>query len=93
MTALFVLVDSRHKPQAIDLEFMEWLGENGIPFSIVFTKGDKQGTGKLRMNVNNYKTEMLKSWEQLPPIFITSSETAIGKDELLKYIETINKSL
>ncbi len=93
MTSLFVLVDSRHKPQTIDLEFMEWLGENGIPFSIVFTKGDKQGAGKLKMNVNAYKTEMLKSWEELPPIFITSAETGLGKDEVLKYIDTVNKSL
>lgn len=93
MTALFVLVDSRHAPQAIDLEFMEWLGENGVPFSIVFTKGDKQSASKLKMNVNAYKQELLKSWEELPPIFITSSEERVGKDELLNYIETINKSL
>lgn len=91
MTSLFVLVDSRHKPQKIDLEFMEWLGENGIPFSIVFTKGDKQGTGKLKMNVDTYKTEMLKSWENLPPIFVTSSEVGMGKDEILEYIESVNK--
>ena len=93
MTSLFVLVDSRHKPQTIDLEFMEWLGENGVPFSIVFTKGDKQGTGRLSMNVGNYKTEMLKTWDELPPIFVTSAETAVGKDEILKYIDKVNKSL
>lgn len=93
MTSLFVLVDSRHKPQPIDLEFMEWLGENGIPFSIVFTKGDKQGFGKLKMNLNSYKTEMLKSWEELPLMFITSAETGLGKEEILKYIDTVNKSL
>ena len=93
MTSLFVLVDSRHKPQPIDLEFMEWLGENGIPFSIVFTKGDKQGFGKLKMNLNSYKTEMLKSWEELPLRFITSAETGLGKEEILKYIDTVNKSL
>ena len=93
MTALFVLVDSRHAPQAIDLEFMEWLGENGVPFSIVFTKGDKQSNGKLKLNVNAYKQELLKTWEELPPIFITSSEERTGRDELLKYIETINKSM
>ena len=93
MTSLFVLVDSRHKPQPIDLEFMEWLGENSIPFSIVFTKGDKQGKGKLNMNVNNSKTEMLKSWAELPPIFVTSAETAMGKEDILKYIDTVNKSL
>ena len=93
MTSLFVLVDSRHNPQPIDLEFMEWLGENGIPFSIVFTKGDKQGFGKLKMNLNSYKTEMLKSWEELPLMFITSAETGLGKEEILKYIDTVNKSL
>lgn len=93
MTSLFVLIDSRHKPQAIDLEFMEWLGENEIPFSIVFTKGDKQGSGRLNMNVNTYKQEMLKSWEELPPIFVTSSETAMGRDEILNYIEGINRNL
>lgn len=93
MTSLFVLIDSRHKPQTIDLEFMEWLGENGIPFSIVFTKGDKQGKGKLKMNVDAYKKEMLKSWEELPPIFVTSAETAMGRDEVLDYIEEVNKSL
>lgn len=93
MTSLFVLVDSRHKPQAIDLEFMEWLGENEVPFSIVFTKGDKQGSGRLGMNVGEYKTEMLKTWDELPPIFVTSSETTLGKADILKYIDTINKSL
>ena len=72
---------------------MEWLGENGIPFSIVFTKGDKQGFGKLKMNLNSYKTEMLKSWEELPLMFITSAETGLGKEEILKYIDTVNKSL
>ena len=93
LTSLFVLVDSRHQPQAIDLEFMEWLGENGVPFSIVFTKGDKQGSGKLKMNVNAYKAELLKSWEELPPIFVTSAEVGLGRDELLGYIETINKTI
>lgn len=93
MTALFVLVDSRHAPQAIDLEFMEWLGENGIPFSIVFTKGDKQSASRLTVNVDAYKAEMLKTWEELPPMFVTSSETAKGRDEVLGYIEEVNKSL
>lgn len=93
MTALFVLVDSRHAPQAIDLEFMEWLGENAIPFSIVFTKGDKQSAGKLALNVSSYKEEMLKSWEELPPMFVTSAETGRGREEVLEYIEGINKRL
>lgn len=93
LTSLFVLVDSRHEPQKIDLEFMEWLGENGIPFSIVFTKGDKQGPMRLQQNVEEYKTKLLESWEELPPIFVTSSEKNLGRDELLNYIEEINKNI
>ncbi len=93
LISLFVLVDSRHEPQQIDLEFMEWLGENGVPFSIVFTKGDKQGSMRLQQNVDFYKEELLKSWEELPPIFVTSSEKRVGRDELLDYIGFINKSL
>lgn len=90
---LFVLVDSRHEPQVIDLEFMEWLGENGIPFSIVFTKADKQGPARLQQNIDNYKEKLLESWEDLPPVFITSSEKKQGRDELLSYIGSINNSL
>ncbi|MGI6073201.1 MAG: ribosome biogenesis GTP-binding protein YihA/YsxC [Fermentimonas sp.] len=90
---LFVLVDSRHEPQKIDLEFMEWLGENSVPFSLVFTKGDKQGPVKLQENVEVYKNELLKSWEELPPIFITSSQKKQGREEILDYIDKINKSL
>lgn len=93
MTSLFVLVDSRHSPQAIDLEFMEWLGESGIPFSIVFTKGDKQSASKLLKSVEDYKQKMLEAWEELPPVFVTSSETGKGRDEILSYIDSINKSL
>jgi len=93
LTSLFVLVDSRHEPQKIDLEFMEWLGENGIPFALIFTKADKQGSGKLLMNVNAYKEKMLESWEELPPIFVTSSEKGQGRAELLDYINQINRSL
>lgn len=93
LTSLFVLVDSRHEPQKIDLEFMEWLGENGIPFALIFTKADKQGSGKLLMNVNAYKEKMLESWEELPPIFVTSSEKGQGRAELLDYINQINLSL
>lgn len=91
MTNLFVLIDCRHEPQQIDVEFMEWLGENGIPFSIVFTKADKLGSGKLHTNINTYKEKLLETWEELPPIFITSSEKNQGRDELLGYIEGINK--
>ncbi len=93
MTNLFVLIDCRHEPQQIDVEFMEWLGESGIPFSIVFTKADKLGSGKLHMNINNYKDKLLETWEELPPIFITSSEKNQGRDELLGYIEEINRDL
>lgn len=93
MTSLFVLVDSRHEPQKIDLEFMEWLGENGVPFAIVFTKGDKLGSGRLQMNINDYKQKLLETWEELPPIFITSSEKGQGRDELLGYIEQVNRGL
>ena len=93
MTNLFVLVDSRHKPQKIDLEFMEWLGENGVPFSIVFTKMDKLGREAGTRNVNEYKKTLLEQWEELPPIFITSSEDRRGRDELLDYIGAINEEL
>lgn len=93
MTALFVLIDSRHQPQQIDIEFMEWLGENNIPFSIVFTKADKLKTGKLLMNIDHYKQKMLESWEELPPIFITSAEDQRGREEVLAYIEEVNKQL
>lgn len=93
MTSLFVLVDSRHKPQTIDLEFMEWLGENGVPFSIVFTKGDKQGPVRLQQNVEEYKEKLFETWEELPPIFITSSEKKLGREEIIDYIDSINKSV
>ncbi|MCQ2345220.1 MAG: ribosome biogenesis GTP-binding protein YihA/YsxC [Paludibacteraceae bacterium] len=90
---LFVLVDCRLAPQKIDLEFMEWLGENEVPFSIVFTKADKVGKGRLSENVGNYKLKLKENWEELPPIFLTSAETNMGRDELTEYIETINASL
>ena len=93
MTSLFVLIDCRHEPQTIDLEFMEWLGENEVPFSIVFTKADKLGTGRLRMNIESYKEKLFEVWEELPPLFVTSSEKMQGREEMLDYIDTINKSL
>lgn len=93
MTNLFVLVDSRHKPQNIDLEFMEWLGENGVPFSIVFTKMDKLGKEAGHRNVRDYLKVLKESWEELPPYFLTSSEDGRGRDEILEYISKINKSL
>lgn len=93
MTNLFVLVDSRHEPQKIDMEFIEWLGENGIPFSIVFTKADKSKPTKLKANIDAYLKALKEQWEELPPYFITSSENKTGRTELLNYIESINKSL
>ena len=93
MTNLFVLIDSRIKPQRIDLEFMQWLGENGVPFSIVFTKLDKLGRVAGAMAVEAYKQELLKTWEELPPVFMTSSEDGRGRDEMLNYIDSINKQL
>ncbi|MDO4931618.1 MAG: ribosome biogenesis GTP-binding protein YihA/YsxC [Prevotellaceae bacterium] len=86
---VFLLIDIRHEPQKIDLEFMQWLGENGIPFSIVFTKADKLGAGKIKMNTNSYLNALLETWEELPPYFITSSEKGTGKQEVLDYIENI----
>ena len=93
LTSLFVLIDSRHEPQKIDLEFIEWLGENGIPFSIIFTKTDKQSQTRTRENIENYKQKLLETWEELPPVFLTSSVKQTGKAELLDYIEQINRSL
>ena len=94
MTNLFVLIDSRLEPQNIDLEFMEWLGENGIPFSIIFTKADKLKGGRLKMNVNAYLRELSKQWEELPPHFVSSSsENRTGRTEILNYIENINKEI
>jgi len=93
LTCLFVLLDCRHEPQAIDLEFMEWLGVSAIPFSIVFTKSDKLSKSRLNENLAVYREKLSESWEELPPVFVTSSEKAEGRDELLKYITDINHSL
>jgi len=93
MVNLFLLIDVRHEPQRIDMEFIEWLGENGIPFSIVFTKADKLSKGKLTGNVKHYLGELSKQWEELPPHFITSSATRQGRDELLDYIDDILQSV
>ena len=91
MTNLFVLIDSRHKPQKIDMEFMQWLGENGIPFSIVFTKLDKLGLNVGKANIGLYKQALLEHWEELPPIFASSSVDKRGRDEILDYIDELNK--
>lgn len=93
MTCLFVLIDVRHEPQKIDLEFIDWLGENGVPFSIVFTKLDKEGKKAGPEKVAAYKRHLLKTWEELPPVFMTSSADGRGRDELLNYIDDINSSL
>ena len=93
MVNLFLLIDSRLEPQRIDLEFIKWLGGNGIPFSIVFTKADKQSYAKTRANVNAFVDKLKEDWEELPPYFVTSAETGEGRDELLAYIEEINEEL
>ncbi|MBR1541109.1 MAG: YihA family ribosome biogenesis GTP-binding protein [Bacteroidaceae bacterium] len=93
MTCLFVLIDSRLAPQKIDMDFMNWLGENEIPFAIVFTKADKQSKLRTDTNVATYLETLKEHWEELPPYFITSSLKATGRDELLDYIEGINRSL
>lgn len=93
LTCLFVLIDCRHEPQTIDLEFIEWLGENGIPFAIIFTKADKLSPTKVKGNIQNYLNILQEQWEELPPHFITSSEKKQGREDVLNYIESINKSL
>lgn len=93
LVCLFVLVDCRHEPQKIDLEFINWLGENGVPFAIVFTKGDKLGKVRLKENVEAYKARLLEEWEELPPVFVTSSETGLGGEELTNYIESLNAEI
>ncbi|WP_454986162.1 ribosome biogenesis GTP-binding protein YihA/YsxC [Capnocytophaga bilenii] len=93
LVCAFVLVDIRHEPQKIDLEFMQWLGENAVPFAIVFTKADKLKPLAIERNIATYQEILLKSWEAMPPYFITSAENYIGKEELVGYIEDINKTL
>ncbi|WP_454956290.1 ribosome biogenesis GTP-binding protein YihA/YsxC [Capnocytophaga gingivalis] len=93
LVCAFVLVDIRHEPQKIDLEFMQWLGENAIPFAIVFTKADKLTEKQIQEHVASYSEILLEQWEEMPPYFITSSENRLGKEDLLSYIETINQSL
>ena len=89
----FVLVDIRHEPQTIDLEFMQWLGENGIPFSIIFTKADKLKPQAIINHVNNYQNVLLETWEAMPKYFVTSSSKNIGKDDVLDYIDKLNTNM
>jgi GTP-binding protein len=93
LVSLFVLIDCRLEAQKIDLEFIDWLGNNQIPFAIVFTKADKLGKVRLEENVEAYKNKLLETWEELPPIFVTSAEKGVGETEILDYIEQINQTL
>ncbi len=93
LVSAFVLVDIRHKPQPIDLEFMQWLGENTIPFSIIFTKADKLKPKAIDTHIEDYKTILLETWEEMPNHFVTSASKKIGREELLDYIESINNQL
>lgn len=93
LVTAFVLVDIRHQPQTIDLEFMQWLGENGIPFSIIFTKADKLKPNAITRHVNDYKNVLLETWEAMPNYFITSSSKDIGKEEVLNYINDLNGNM
>lgn len=93
LTCLFLLIDCRHEPQKIDLEFMNWLGEESVPFVIVFTKTDKISKSRLNENVSAYTEKLKETWEELPLIFYTSSEERAGRDEILDYIDQINKDL
>ncbi len=93
LACLFVLIDSRHEPQRIDLEFVEWLGENGIPFALVFTKADKTTRNAVAHNVKLFRQRLREQWDELPPHFVTSSETRQGRDELLGYIDEVNRQI
>jgi len=90
---VFVLLDCRLEPQQIDLEFMNWCGEKAIPFSMVFTKIDKVSSTVLQKNLAKYKKEMLKYWDELPPVFTTSAESKFGREKILNYIERINEAV
>lgn len=93
LVSAFVLVDIRHKPQPIDLEFMKWLGENGIPFSIIFTKADKLRPKAIENHIEDYKNILFETWEEIPNYFITSSSKDIGKEDVLKYIDDLNSKM
>lgn len=93
LLCLFVLIDIRHDPQAKDMEFINFLGENGVPFAIVFTKADKLPKSKVKPAAEAYMKHLTEQWEELPPYFVTSSASKLGRDELLDYIESINKEV
>jgi len=93
LTNLFVLIDCRHEPQKNDLDFIQWLGENGVPFALIFTKTDKISRSRLNDNIRRYSERLLETWEELPPILSSSAETRDGRDEILAYIDTINKAI
>lgn len=93
LVSAFVLVDIRHEPQPIDLEFMQWLGENSIPFSIIFTKADKLKPKAIDNHIDTYKSILLETWEEMPNYFITSSSKSVGKEDVLEYIEALNNNL
>ncbi len=93
LVCTFVLIDSRHDPQKIDLEFMKFLGENQIPFCIVFTKADKLGSSKLNKQITSYKKKLLNTWETIPTSFITSSSSGLGREEFLDFINSINQDV
>lgn len=90
LVCTFILIDSRHDPQKIDLEFMHFLGENQIPFCLVFTKADKLGSSKISKQITSYKKKLLDTWETLPMTFLTSSATGLGREEFLEFIDGVN---
>ena len=93
LTSLFVLIDVRHAPQPVDMRFIEWLGENGVPFALVFTKADKMPKAEVGKSVSAYLAQLSEQWEELPPHFVTSSAKAQGRDDILDYIDGVNRSL
>jgi GTP-binding protein len=92
LLCVFVLIDSRHEAQKVDLEFMQWLGESGIPFAIIFTKADKQSKTRTKLNIDNYIQQMLEQWEEMPTYFVTSAVSREGREEILNFIDTLNKN-
>jgi GTP-binding protein len=92
LLCVFVLIDSRHETQKVDMEFMQWLGESEIPFAVIFTKADKQSKTRTKLNIENYIQQMLEQWEEMPPYFVTSAVSREGREEILNFIDTLNKN-